>query len=176
MAPFPFPLLLWTLHIAVTQWWFLKFFSVTDIIFYYLKKLAVVTHHLKTMKADLDSWPRAPLAEPWHLLSSLSHIRLYRDPMHCSTPGFPWHWEPWYCIMSALYHTEGIKVSWASSQWASTPFSQEDKSSSVFTKIPSLPKPGVEPGTFKIFSLTLSQLSYFSHLKKKGQRPFLFNV
>ena len=51
-----------------------------------------------------ESWPRqwAPLAEPWHLLSSLSHIRLYRDPMHCSMPGFPWHWEPWYCIMSML--------------------------------------------------------------------------
>ena len=75
-APFPLPLLLCTLHIALTQWWFLKFFSVTHIIFYYLKKLAVVTHHLKTIKADLNR----ELLWLNHLLSSLSHIWLCRDP------------------------------------------------------------------------------------------------
>lgn len=52
---------------------------------------------------DNKSWPQpwAPLAEPL-VVQSKSYLTLSWPLMHCSTPGFPWHWKPRYCIVSGL--------------------------------------------------------------------------
>ena len=64
---FPFPLLLCAVHIAVTQWSFLVFQCRTHNILLLFFKVAVLTHHLKTINVGLN----CELLHGWTMATAL---------------------------------------------------------------------------------------------------------